>query len=100
MAKKRKHGRPKDKGEGERKATPAPERVFSSPFKDLKKMLAERERTVPKVPVAMKLKAAVPVAASVVEKSEPVVADVIDDESFLRQALQGVRPLHRNGNAR
>ena len=39
MAKKRKPGR----RDGERKAAPAPERVFSSPFKDLKKMLAGRK---------------------------------------------------------
>ena len=100
MAKKRKHGRPDIEPEGERKATPAPERVFASPFKDLKKMLAERERTVPKAPPVIKPKVAAPVVAPVVEKSAPAAEELLDDETFLRQALEGVRPLHRNGNAR
>jgi len=98
MAKKRKHGRLAEEREGEQKATPAPERVFSSPFKDLKKMLAERERTVSK-PAAIQPKALPPVSP-VVEKSAPVVAEPLDDESVLRRALEGVRPLHQNGNAR
>ena len=97
MAKKRKHGR-LDEKDGERKAPPAPERVFSSPFKDLRKMLAERERVVPKSLPPGKPK----VAAPVVQKSAPPppVAELLDDESFLRHALEGVRPLHRNGMAR
>ena len=99
MAKKRKHGRLAEERDGERKATPAPERVFASPFKDLKKMLAERERTVSKPAAAIKPKALPPVPP-VVEKSAPVVAEPLDDESFLRRALEGVRPLHANGNAR
>ena len=41
MAKKRKQGRRDAESDGERKAAAAPERVFSSPFKDLKKMLAD-----------------------------------------------------------
>ncbi|MGA7869548.1 MAG: Smr/MutS family protein [Candidatus Binatus sp.] len=98
MAKKRKHGRRGDEPDGERKAASAPERVFSSPFKDLKKMLAERERAESKAP-AIKPKAAT-AATPAVQKSAPPVAEVLDDESFLRQALDGVRPLHRNGNAR
>lgn len=96
MAKKRKHGRLAEEREGERKATPAPERVFASPFKDLKKMLAERERTVSKPAAAIKPKALLPVSP-VVEKSAPVVAEPLDDESVLRRALEGVRPLHANG---
>jgi DNA-nicking Smr family endonuclease len=95
MAKKRKHGRLAEDREGERKATPAPERVFASPFKDLKKMLAERERTVSK-PAPIKPKTLPPVSP-VVEKPAPVVAEPLDDESVLRRALEGVRPLHANG---
>jgi DNA-nicking Smr family endonuclease len=91
MAKKRKHGRLAEDREGERKATPAPDRVFASPFKDLKKMLAERERTVSK-PAVIQPKAVPPVP--------PVVEEPLDDESVLRRALEGVRPLHHNGNAR
>ena len=63
-------------------------------------MLAERERTVPKAPPVIKPKVAAPVAAPAVEKSAAPAEEPLDDESFLRQALQGVRPLHRNGNAR
>jgi DNA-nicking Smr family endonuclease len=99
MAKKRKHGRQDDERDGERKATPAPERVFSSPFKDLKKMLAGREVS-PSLP-PIKPKAATP-AAGVVEKPAQAVDDLhdelLDDESFLRRALEGVRPLNSKGN--
>jgi DNA-nicking Smr family endonuclease len=93
MAKKRKHGGRDDERDGERKAA-APERVFASPFKDLKKMLAQRNP-----PAAIKPKRA-PVPVAVVAKPAPAVAEPLDDESFLRQALAGVRPLHHNGNAR
>lgn len=101
MAKKRKHGRQDDEQDderdGERKATLAPERVFSSPFKDLKKMLAERE--VSPSPPPIKPKAAAP-AAPVVKKPAQPVAELLDDESFLRRALEGVRPLNSKGNRR
>jgi DNA-nicking Smr family endonuclease len=100
MTKKRKHDRAEQEPEGERKATRAPERIFSSPFKDLKKMLAERERTVAEAPVAIKPKRANPVAIPVVQKSAPAATELVDDEAFLREALQGVTPLRRNGNAR
>ena len=100
MAKKRKHDRQDDERDGERKATPAPERVFSSPFKDLKKMLAGREVS-PSLP-PIKPKAATP-AAPVVEKPAQDLAqdlpdELLDDESFLRRALEGVRPLSNKGN--
>ena len=94
MAKKRKHGGRGDEPDGQPKAAPAPERVFASPFKDLKKMLADRNP-----PAAIKPKAAPP-PAPIAQKPAPPVAEPLDDESFLRQALAGVRPLHRNGNAR
>jgi DNA-nicking Smr family endonuclease len=103
MAKKRKHGANSDnrhdEQDGERKATvaPAAKSIFSSPFKDLKKMLADRERVAPKPQPVIKPKAA-PRISPVVEKSAPPVAEPLDDESFFRQALEGVRPLHANGN--
>jgi DNA-nicking Smr family endonuclease len=95
MAKKRKPARRDDERDGEQKATPAPERVFSSPFKDLKKMLAGRNP--PSAPSKPK---AAPVPLPIVEKPAAPVAEPLDDESFLRRAFEGVRPLHRNGNAR
>src|SRR5580704_1703994 len=97
MAKKRKHDRVAEEREGERKATPAPAKVFSSPFKDLKKMLADRERVLPKSQPIPKPK---PPPAPIIEKAAPAVAEPIDDDSFFRQALEGVRPLHRNGTVR
>jgi len=97
MAKKKKHGRREadgDKPDGERKAVVAPERVFASPFKDLKKMLAAR--TPPTALIKPKVAPPPPVAA----KPAPPVAETLDDESLMRRALEGVRPLHHNGNAR
>jgi DNA-nicking Smr family endonuclease len=91
MAKKRKHGRQ----EVERKAKAA-EPVFSSPFKELKKMLAERE--VSKASSAIKPMPAVP-AAPVVQEPLLRPEEPVDDESFLRRALEGVRPLNRNGSS-
>jgi len=95
MAKKRKHGRRDDELYGEQKAA-APERGFASPFKDLKKMLAARNRPAAS---AIKPKSAPP-PPPVVAKPQEAVAEVLDEESVLRHALEGVRPLHRNGNAR
>ena len=96
MAKKRKHGRLEEERDGEQKAMPAPAKVFSSPFKDLKKMLADRERIAPKSPPPIKPKPAPPPAPIVKEIAQPVI-ESIDDESFLRRALEGVRPLHAHG---
>jgi DNA-nicking Smr family endonuclease len=96
MAKKRKRGGRDDERDGERKAA-TPERVFASPFKDLKKMLAERERSKPPTPTKPKV---VPTAMRAPEKSAQPVAEAFDDESALRQALEGVRPLHSNGASR
>jgi DNA-nicking Smr family endonuclease len=94
MAKKRKQGRLGEKRNGQPKAPAAPERVFSSPFKDLKKMLAARN------PPAEPVREKAPAPAPVVEKPALPVAETLDDESFLRRALEGVRPIHGNGNAR
>jgi len=95
MAKKRKHGRRDEERDGERKAVPAAaaERVFASPFKDLKKMLAGRNPP----PAQIKPKE-VAAPAPVAEKIAPPAAEPLDDESVLRHALAGVRPLHRNGH--
>ena len=95
MAKKHKRPHRDDEHDGERKATKVSASVFASPFKDLKKMLAERERSKPAAPPP-KPKTVTPPPA--VEKPAPLDTDA-DDESFLRQALEGVRPLH-NGNGR
>src|ERR1700683_4391207 len=101
MAKKQKHGRLDEERDGERKAMPAPERVFSSPFKDLKKMIVESGRTAATTPPPVTVKATAPIPAKpVVEKPAQPPAEPIDDESFFRQALEGVRPLHANGKRR
>ena len=95
MAKKRKHSRQGVEQDGERGARrpPPPERVFASPFKDLKKMLAERNSAP-----AIKPKPATP-ASPVVEPRAPNLSDQPpDDESLLRRALEGVLPLNRNAN--
>ena len=99
MAKKRKHDRLVDDREGERKATPAPAQVFSSPFKDLKKMLADRDRVLPTSRPMLEPKTPVR-PTPIIEKPAPADAEPLDDESFFRQALDGVRPLHANGARR
>jgi len=91
MPKKRSHGRQDGERAGQRKAAPEP--VFSSPFKDLKRMLAERISPSVIIPKAAALPA--PVAEKTAEPAE-----LLDDESFLRHALEGVRPLHANGHRR
>ncbi len=96
MKKKRKHGRDDDERDDERRP-PAPEPVFSSPFKDLKKMLAGREVSASRP--AIKPKPAAP-AAPIVEKPAQAVAPELDDESYLRRALEGVRPLAVHGDRR
>jgi DNA-nicking Smr family endonuclease len=96
MAKKRKHGRQNDERDDEPRP-PAPEPVFSSPFKDLKKMMAGREVSAPR-PVIKP--APTQAAAPIVEKPAQAVAPELDDESYLRRALEGVRPLDSHGNRR
>src|SRR5580692_9625961 len=84
MAKKKKHVRRDDDGDkeaGERKAVVAPERVFSSPFKDLKKMLAAR--TPPTPPIKPKVAPPPPIAA----RSTPPVVEPLDDEALMQRAL-------------
>ena len=93
MAKKRKHGGVK--------AAPAkaasPKEGFSSPFKDLKKMLAEAAKSSTKAhpkPAEPAKHAAKDAALLVQDLSE----ELLDDETILRRALEGVRPL--NGDRR
>ena len=79
-----------------KKSRPAPEKrnpekpVTFSPFKDLKKLLAERAAKIPAEPKP----APAPKSRSV---AAPPAAEA-DEESLLREALAGVRPL--NGSAR
>jgi DNA-nicking Smr family endonuclease len=91
MAKKRKHGGVK--------ASPAkiasPKEGFSSPFKDLKKMLAQAAQTHPKP--APPAKQVAKEAPQLVQDSSDEL-DSVDDETILRRALEGVRPL--NGDRR
>src|SRR4029077_49566 len=90
MAKKRKHGGVK---------TPASKPVsrvegFGSPFKELKTMLAKASKTVAVPPPPTPDKALPP------SKDLPqcLPDEVLDDETILRRALEGVRPL--NGDRR
>ncbi|HYB91313.1 MAG TPA: Smr/MutS family protein [Candidatus Binataceae bacterium] len=71
-----------------RRAAPKP--VFGSPFKNLKKMLAERAD----LPSSPSKKHAPPEAPS----PEPVAAE--DEAALLRDALAGVRPLKDEGRLR
>jgi DNA-nicking Smr family endonuclease len=85
MAKKRKT-RPSREAPRPKAEKPA----FSSPFKDLKKMLNERPQ--PKSPAKPIERAKVPTAAATpVAASEP--APVLDDAAMFRQAVDGVRRL-------
>lgn len=82
MAKKRKPDRRPEKP----KAPAAPKPVFASPFKDLKKLLAARELAKPPEPPKPKLPPPKPLE---IAQAEPA-----DDETILRRALEGVRPLN------
>jgi DNA-nicking Smr family endonuclease len=88
MAKKRKHGGVK----ASPAKTVAPKEGFSSPFKDLKKMLAQAAKTDPKpAPPAQ-------VAKEPALLVQDLGEELLDDETILRRALEGVRPL--NGDRR
>src|SRR5713226_59860 len=97
MAKKRKHG-----GVKASSGKPAsPKEGFSSPFKELKKMLAEASRT----PAATKT--ATPVTPDARQAPpapqdlrDELLNDEPDDETILRRALEGVRPLNGDRRAR
>jgi len=85
MAKKKKRG-----GERDDKAKrPEPKEGFASPFRDLKKMLAERQIVAP----AVEMKPVAPPPAPL--KPEPIQES---EEDVFRRAVEGVRPL-MNGRA-
>jgi DNA-nicking Smr family endonuclease len=97
MAKKRKHGGAK--------ASPAksasPKEGFASPFKDLKKMLAQAAKSSTKThpkPAPPAKQVAKEAAQLVQDSSDELLDDETDDETILRRALEGVRPL--NGDRR
>jgi len=91
MAKKRKHGGVK----AAPAKTASPKEGFASPFKDLKKMLAQAAKSNPKpAPPAKQIPKEAP---QLVQDSNDEL-DLVDDETILRRALEGVRPL--NGDRR
>jgi DNA-nicking Smr family endonuclease len=100
MAKKRKHA-------GVKASPPkaaSPKEGFASPFKDLKKMLAEAAKTAsvaaPRAATASRQVArSLPQAARNLPVA-PVIDEPDDDETILRRALEGVRPLNGNTRAR
>jgi DNA-nicking Smr family endonuclease len=91
MAKKRKSGQ--IHRENGRPVAAKP--IFSSPFKDLKKMLAERVVAAPSVePKPDKTKPAVLAIKPVpVPDASAAIEEDLDDAAVLRRALEGVRPL-------
>ena len=120
MAKKKKHPPAKAAVVKAPEAKP----VFSSPFKDLKKMLADRARTKPPDSRPIVTAAATPTRALAAKagaaaantalptaspsaspnSAEPRPLDdeavLLDDEAILQQALAGVRPLNGAGRVR
>jgi DNA-nicking Smr family endonuclease len=98
MAKKRKSTPRRDDERGPA-AEPVAKAVFTSPFKDLKKLIEERAASAkPATPSVAK--PAVKAAAKSVAQSvaKPIQAAAlpppqVDDEALFRQAFEGVRPL-------
>jgi len=91
MAKKRK---PKSSDDGPGQSEPKP--VFTSPFKDLKKLINERQAARPAKPPPLPAKnKAAPAGLSKGTSTAPV-----DEAALLREALAGVRPLGGSGAAR
>ena len=87
MAKKRK-SKPKRDGPG-----PQVKPGFTSPFKDLTKLIKQRDAARPAKPSAPVAKT--PEPATISTQTPPV-----DDAALLREALAGVRPLGGSGAAR
>jgi len=106
MAKKRKHPPAKAAVVKPPEAKP----VFSSPFKDLKKMLADRERTKRPDPRPIAKGGASPARATTPNTAPPPSSPspsgnlpeppTLDDQAILQQALAGVRPLNGSGRVR
>jgi DNA-nicking Smr family endonuclease len=94
MAKKRKHV-------GAKASPPkaaSPKEGFSSPFKDLRKLLAQAAKT----PEKTSPKTAPPAKQVAKEQAVQGLRDELldDDETILRRALEGVRPLNGDTRAR
>jgi DNA-nicking Smr family endonuclease len=83
MAKKR-----KSTSRGDERKQPEPKPVFSSPFKDLKKLIKEHNPTQPPAPSAPKI---IHMTTTNGVQNSPMSA--ADEEALLRQALEGVRRL-------
>jgi DNA-nicking Smr family endonuclease len=86
MARKRKSPLPRERREGE-----SPKPVFT-PFKDLKKMLAERAAAQTVSPQPRKLSHNAPERNGIVQSAEAEPAQ-LDESALLAQAFAGVRPL-------
>jgi DNA-nicking Smr family endonuclease len=103
MAKKRKHLAAKPAVA--KVAEPKP--IFSSPFKDLKKMLAERKSSEPLAEIASTQTQLPTSSRSAIAKNTTTIAVAskttaveLDDDAILKQALEGVRPLNGTGRIR
>ncbi len=96
MAKKKKHGRPRD-GDTAEAPPPKEQPVAFSPFKDLKKMLADRAIEVTKQAPAVTKPLAKPVAKSPAPSAP--APPVVDEDAILREAYAGVRPLDNANGA-
>jgi DNA-nicking Smr family endonuclease len=82
MAKQRKTPA-RDNGRDVRESVPKP--IFASPFKDLGKLLRQRQLEKPQVPASKPVAQALP---------DPAASTGLDDQALLRQALDGVRQLN------
>jgi len=94
MAKKKKNSR-REVGE-DSDQVPKQKPVSFSPFKDLKKMLADKAAEVSRQPPSVKqLPPANPIVAKPVAKplAPPPTPEVVDEAAILREAYAGVRPL-------
>jgi DNA-nicking Smr family endonuclease len=92
MAKKRK-STPKRDEDREPRPDPAAKPIFTSPFKDLKKLIDERAAVAkPAQPIAAK-PAAKPIRAASPPLPSPLPIPQVDDETLFRQAFEGVRRL-------
>jgi DNA-nicking Smr family endonuclease len=97
MAKKNRNGHRRDGDAAE--AGPKDKPVAFSPFKDLKKMLADRAIEVTKQAPAVTKSIVKPAAKS--SAPPPPIAPVVDEDAILREAYAGVRPLdNANGGHR
>jgi DNA-nicking Smr family endonuclease len=88
MAKKR---RTPERRDSDIQAPNAPKQVFTSPFKELGKLLRGRQALKPSPAAVKEAPAPAP---------KPADTDQLDEAALLRQALEGVRPLTDAGPAR